>query len=427
MVMTCLGVGLASGFGLGAGQAMAQDAPAEIWDALVVDLTQNGAGLPQSAAKALTTAGATRTTVARAPDQTAIATALGQAHQAGRGMVVAVYGDMAQSGARLTESALRNLIIQSGLSQTVLLSGNCAQASGAPAAPRTLPRSDRIRLIASAAPGETCPDGGDRLFARLQQAGDLASAQPVSAYFAGFWSDAANDAPDLMLTPVAQTAPATVQISAPAPEDSSAAPLPAAFRYAPPQGADLTQVPDETLAAIPTAKGLPQPSVILGLIGPAFLTPTPEDGTQARDLASRIALRQDNPETYRALVNEGAFDPPAAQMARAIQTELARMGCYRQSIDGKWGAGSRAAVRGYFNERDDTSEAVTEDAAAALYRQIILAPDVACPAPKTVVREETPRTSPVRQTPQRTAPPPAAPKEDTPVIKKLRLMNGVYK
>ena len=35
-------------------------------------------------------------------------------------------------------------------------------------------------------------------------------------------------------------------------------------------------------------------------------------------------------------------------LARTIQSELARLGCYRMKVDGSWGKGSRTALTSYF-------------------------------------------------------------------------------
>jgi hypothetical protein len=49
------------------------------------------------------------------------------------------------------------------------------------------------------------------------------------------------------------------------------------------------------------------------------------------------------PETVEVIVT----DPPPADLARAVQQELARVGCYRLTVDGAWGRGSRAALAGF--------------------------------------------------------------------------------
>lgn len=42
-------------------------------------------------------------------------------------------------------------------------------------------------------------------------------------------------------------------------------------------------------------------------------------------------------------------DKPAIDLSHRIQTELARVGCYRQTVDGVWGSGSRRALSDYLS------------------------------------------------------------------------------
>lgn len=49
-------------------------------------------------------------------------------------------------------------------------------------------------------------------------------------------------------------------------------------------------------------------------------------------------------------------DQKATELARSIQTELRRLGCYRQEIDGDWGKGSQRALGDYYR---NTSQAST--------------------------------------------------------------------
>ncbi|MFT6450782.1 MAG: hypothetical protein ACJA06_000262 [Halocynthiibacter sp.] len=155
----------------------------------------------------------------------------------------------------------------------------------------------------------------------------------------------------------------------------------------------------------PPAEGLPQPSIFVGAIAP------PPGVTFAYDdLAARQALKAEDAEKFAALVAAGALDPPADQMARAIQTELARMACYTSRIDGAWGRGSRAAATRYFLQLGTSPE--TLEAEPVLYRQILLGGDVTCPAPVAAARapaRSTTTTAPRRTTtPRATAPAPAA-------------------
>lgn len=156
----------------------------------------------------------------------------------------------------------------------------------------------------------------------------------------------------------------------------------------------------------PPAEGLPQPSIFIGAIAPP-----PGVGFAYDDLAARQALKTEDAENFAALVSAGALDPPSDLIARAIQTELARMKCYTTRIDGDWGRGSRAAATRYFLQLGTSPD--TLEAEPVLYRQILLGGDVTCPAPvaaaRAPARSTTTRTTPRRTTTTRTAPAAPAP------------------
>jgi hypothetical protein len=44
-----------------------------------------------------------------------------------------------------------------------------------------------------------------------------------------------------------------------------------------------------------------------------------------------------------------------SELARGIQTELRRLGCYRQEIDGDWGKGSQRALGDYYRNTKQAS------------------------------------------------------------------------
>lgn len=153
---------------------------------------------------------------------------------------------------------------------------------------------------------------------------------------------------------------------------------------------------DMQRTALPRASGLPEPSIIVGLVAPqdqAFgramdLGDIDLNDITYDDLAARRTLQALDPALFGSLVAAGALDPPTDVMARALQQELARMGCYTATVDGVWGNGSRAAVQRYFDERAD-AEPVTVDAEASLFRQIILQDDITCRAPQAATVRST--------------------------------------
>ncbi|WP_299154016.1 hypothetical protein [uncultured Tateyamaria sp.] len=171
-------------------------------------------------------------------------------------------------------------------------------------------------------------------------------------------------------------------------------------------------------AAVRTPGTLPKPSIILGVIGAGqeeefgierLLPATVEEvAFSVDDLAAREAMRAENPDLFRRLIEEGHLDPEADQLNRALQIELARMNCYRSGIDGAWGPGSRRSVGEYFQQL----ASVTWDdpqPSNSLFRAIIINGDVACPTPVAAARPApTPRaTTTQRTTTTRRAPVPA--------------------
>lgn len=185
----------------------------------------------------------------------------------------------------------------------------------------------------------------------------------------------------------------------------------------------FTPVPRQAApAALPTGAGLPEPYLIFGEIRAtnASFDPTETGEVQGNALdtssfETRNQIRNDSPDLYADLVAGGAFDPEDGStrgLARAIQTELARMNCYTSTIDGIWGNGSRRSVTAYF---DQISEAATGlEPTLDLFRKVILNDDVSCPVVRqaatpqratggtTTQRNTAPAQQPARQAPAAT-------------------------
>jgi hypothetical protein len=288
-----------------------------------------------------------------------------------------------------------------------LLVEDCAALDSVPR-PFDPPQQGAIRLLvaASSGRGPGCPPAEARLTETLTR------AAPAESLQAALGAMVLRD--DLgIAVPIAEQAAATVSPILPAaavvevirPAALPPSPVraiasesvrPAAASYlAQPQetgGAPLlifAEPSDRQIMALPRASGLPEPSIIVGRVAPqndAFgramdlgdldLTAITHD-----DLVVRRTLQDRDPALFGSLVAAGAFDPPTDLMARALQQELARMGCYTAGVDGIWGNGSRAAVQRYFDERPD-AEPVTIEPEAPLFRQIILRDDIACRAPQ---------------------------------------------
>ena len=159
----------------------------------------------------------------------------------------------------------------------------------------------------------------------------------------------------------------------------------------------------------PGENGLPAPSILVGFVteeAPApDVAPEVDDspvagtGLSYDDLEARNAMRNGNPEMFESLVASGAFDPPSDQLARAIQTELARMNCYRSGIDGIWGPGSRRSVTAYYDQISGSTP--SQDPDPRIFRAIIERDDVRCPDP--VVAAPAPRRATTTQAAPRRA------------------------
>ena len=155
---------------------------------------------------------------------------------------------------------------------------------------------------------------------------------------------------------------------------------------------------DMIQAAVPISDELPQPSVILGFIasgqealfGLSRLLPMTVAGIifSLDDLIAREALRLSDPDMFKRLIEEGHVDPNPTQLNRVLQVELKRMNCYRSSIDGAWGRGSRGSVDEYFDQLNNVS---WEDPAPSikLFRAVLLNGDVTCTAPVAVQRTQS--------------------------------------
>lgn len=156
--------------------------------------------------------------------------------------------------------------------------------------------------------------------------------------------------------------------------------------------------PGASRVAFAPDTGLPSPSIILGRVaagqeaafGIEALLPATvaEIGFDASDLEARAALRQSDPVLFRQLVQGGHVDPPEAELRVVLQTELARMNCYRSGIDGAWGPGSRRSVSAYFAAVEG-AEWPDQQPTFDLFREIVMREDIRCAAPVAAARSNT--------------------------------------
>jgi len=77
-----------------------------------------------------------------------------------------------------------------------------------------------------------------------------------------------------------------------------------------------------------------------------------------------------------------ADDEKATDLARSIQTELRRLGCYRMAVDGDWGKGSIRALTDYY--RNTRQAAATTEPTVELLGDLFLRSGRICKAPVIV-------------------------------------------
>ena len=317
-------------------------------------------------------------------------------------------------------------LVQAGLSNVALLIEACPAQTSTLVLPLPQPGMEMLSAV-SAAAGAECPADGARMTDLLRT--KPLEETPLSVLLAGV-SITSTLQSELMMRPAPvpvspvvsllddTTSITTASVSNPivsltpvsaASADVSVVPVALQTASAAPSGAGAGEVvifaptPQSQQAALPTAAGLPEPSIIVGIIEDVTLasfSPAEPLGEVTSNeisydnLDARRALREQDAALFGSLVASGAFDPPAPLLPAALQTELARMGCYRSGIDGKWGGGSRSSVSRYFDEIDGV-EAVSLDPTVELFRQIVLQDDITCAAP--VAAAVTPRATTTRK------------------------------
>ncbi len=314
----------------------------------------------------------------------------------------AIDGAVQLRGGTLTLDAMVQALAARKVTRIALLLEDCTAQDGTAATFAVPGFADLNVLVArSTGTGAACPEAGGRLSDLVRSAPAEASLQTVLAGQIVLDTlatpvplaerDQTGASP---LIPVAPRAGGTVStgpdILVPTATDAAVVQAVSAVSASPGSGGGgvvlFAPNPPSQIAALPRPQGLPEPSIIVGVIQTSASTfaPAEEAGEVAGseiaydNLPARQALRAQDPTLFANLVEAGAFDPPEGLMARALQQELARMGCYTSAVDGDWGNGSRGAVARYFAEREGV-EPVTTDPLPILFRQIIVADDVQCP------------------------------------------------
>lgn len=443
----------AASLGCAAGLMVSAPAFAQDWQGVVIG--QSGPKSPSAFSDAFYAAGALRTggleAVQMLRDQPrAAAVAALEALNGSERAVVYLTGPLTEDGAGivLEGGALRfddvvGGLVNAGVSKLALLVETCPMQNARPVLPLSQPGLEMLSAESAGGDG-TCPEIGmrltDLLKSKLQadtSLGGLLSAVTVRsdlqddlvlraplpvAPVVSLISDDVVTSSVVSLTPVSAPS-ANVGLMPVALETASVSASPDAGEVV-----IFAPTPQAQQAALPRAAGLPEPSIIVGIIEDltlASFSPAEPLGEVTsneisyENLEARRALRAQDAALFATLVGSGAFDPPSPLLAAALQTELARMGCYTSGIDGKWGPGSRRSVGRYFDEIDGV-EAVSQDPSVELFRQIVLQDDITCPAPvaaaaaprATAKRSSSGTTSRAatkpRTTTRRAAPKPAA-------------------
>jgi uncharacterized caspase-like protein len=146
--------------------------------------------------------------------------------------------------------------------------------------------------------------------------------------------------------------------------------LPGAAETVPPEGSTVAAVPQTAIAALPPAETPPATAAGLPLRLAALSWET-RDVTAlfaAGEGRARVAGTPITPDSDRNREILAAIDPAllsdaplvidTATLARDIQAELKRVGCYLLAVDGAWGRGSRTALTSYYLARKQVPDSL---------------------------------------------------------------------
>lgn len=132
----------------------------------------------------------------------------------------------------------------------------------------------------------------------------------------------------------------------------------------------------------------------IGVGEPAAQNPAPEAGTQVASISTGEGLagaRQSVVSGLETLIErpgDKATEDKATELARSVQTELRRLGCYRSAIDGDWGKGSVRALADYYK---NTKQAVkSTNPTFDLLSELFLQSGRICKAP-VIVKQPPPK------------------------------------
>ncbi len=138
----------------------------------------------------------------------------------------------------------------------------------------------------------------------------------------------------------------------------------------------------------------------------ASLSPPKATEATTIDLRARLVGTDVTLPLDEALPDDDLATLSPVELARELQSELARVGCYRLRVDGQWGPGSRRALTSYLNRSNQSSDG--QEPTPELVRMVRESEGEVCPAP--VAQAPAVRATPsARTAPQPARPAPAAP------------------
>jgi hypothetical protein len=171
----------------------------------------------------------------------------------------------------------------------------------------------------------------------------------------------------------------------------------------------LASLPSTRDVTRPQGTGRPQPSIIIGSI--QGITDSDESLALSYDPTDVWkALKASDFDRFIELLEAGAFDPPdgpppgrtrGTYLAWAIQTELTRMNCRPNGIDGAWGDGSRRAADLFVDLVPNPDAVGADRETKPLFRLVLRHHEKECAAaPRRVSQPTTQRPAPTPSQPE---------------------------
>lgn len=181
------------------------------------------------------------------------------------------------------------------------------------------------------------------------------------------------------------------------------------FYFVPPAAADA-----EVLAGLPVFDTAEDDSIILDEASPVRLAALSAE-TRNLSVISAVPAAPSHIAGIDAAPPGGPQPPAAADLPRAVQDELKRIGCYGMAVDGDWGNGSRNAMRRYYTAKK--AEPGELEPTAEVWLALTKEPEKTCKPEPVAAKKKTSGTTTKKSTStttQKAAPAPApAPAEKT--------------